>query len=129
MTARISGTAARRNLGIIDVRCGNIAFLDIDDYYLPDGFSVASKIMDAHKGIEGLCKAVGTHFPTGLTREVGNTLSFLSEIEQMTTRSEQVSPVADGREVRGPAYLAETLRARHLKPSLSRASLSMVLAS
>lgn len=48
------GIAASRNLGIRKASCKWIAFLDSDDYYLPDRFKTASKLIKDDEKIDGV---------------------------------------------------------------------------
>ena len=54
------GAGASRNLGIEAARRPLIAFLDADDYYLPDRFDRALEILEADPSIDGVYDAVGT---------------------------------------------------------------------
>lgn len=56
------GAAASRNLGIKTARCEFIAFLDADDYYLPDRFEEAKNLFSKFKDIDGVYEAIGMHF-------------------------------------------------------------------
>ena len=58
------GAAASRNLGIISATSNFIAFLDADDYYLPNRFSKDKEILIQHKEIEGVYNALGIHYYT-----------------------------------------------------------------
>lgn len=50
--------AASLNLGIEHARCDLIAFLDADDYYLPNRFREARKLFESSPDIEGVYEAV-----------------------------------------------------------------------
>jgi glycosyltransferase involved in cell wall biosynthesis len=56
------GAGATRNLGIKKARYEYIAFLDADDYYLPERFSTAKNILKKNKNIDGVYEAIGIHF-------------------------------------------------------------------
>lgn len=56
------GAGASRNLGIKNANCEFIAFLDADDFYLRDRFTVPKNIFSKYSTIEGVYEAVGTHF-------------------------------------------------------------------
>lgn len=56
------GAGASRNLGIINATCDYIAFLDADDYYLPDRFTKDKEIFERYPDAEGVYSCVGTHF-------------------------------------------------------------------
>ena len=56
------GAGASRNLGIKHATCDYIAFLDADDYYLPDRFTTDVQIFNKYTDAEGVYSCVGTHF-------------------------------------------------------------------
>ncbi|MCR9265870.1 MAG: glycosyltransferase family 2 protein [Flavobacteriaceae bacterium] len=58
------GAGASRNLGIQKAKCDYIAFLDADDYYLPNRFKKDKEIFAKHSDAEGVYSCVGTHFLT-----------------------------------------------------------------
>lgn len=55
------GAGASRNLGIKKSSCEYIAFLDADDYYLPNRFVNDKLVFETHDNCEGVYSAVGTH--------------------------------------------------------------------
>lgn len=56
------GPSASRNLGILNSHCPYVAFLDADDYYLPERFRRAKDLFAVHSDIDGVCEAVGIEF-------------------------------------------------------------------
>ena len=58
------GAGASRNLGIQEASCAYIAFLDADDYYLPNRFVRDKLVFETHDNCDGVYSAVGTHFYT-----------------------------------------------------------------
>lgn len=56
------GAGASRNLGIQHSRCDCVAFLDADDYYLPNRFAHAQAILDGEPAVDGVCETMSTHF-------------------------------------------------------------------
>jgi len=58
------GAGASRNLGIQKASCEYIAFLDADDYYLPNRFVKDKLVFETHDNCDGVYSAVGTHFYT-----------------------------------------------------------------
>ncbi|ARV05499.1 hypothetical protein BTO04_01775 [Polaribacter sp. SA4-10] len=79
------GRSASRNLGIKKTTSKYIAFLDADDFYLPNRFKNDLKLFTADETIDGVYNAIGSHF----YRES-------SEIDKrklsITTISERISP-------------------------------------
>ena len=58
------GAGASRNLGIQKASCEYIAFLDADDYYLPNRFVKDKLVFETHDNCDGVYSAVATHFYT-----------------------------------------------------------------
>ncbi len=56
------GAGASRNLGIEKSTCDYIAFLDADDYYLPERFKKTKEVFKSHPIVEGVYEAIGVHF-------------------------------------------------------------------
>jgi len=56
------GAGASRNLGIKNAKFDCIAFLDADDFFLSDRFSVAKQLFQTYPDIEGVYEALGVHF-------------------------------------------------------------------
>jgi len=56
------GAGASRNLGIKNAQCEYIAFLDADDYYLPNRFETDKKILLSNDDIDGVYNALGIHY-------------------------------------------------------------------
>lgn len=85
------GAAETRNLGIKNATSEYIAFLDSDDYYLPNRFD-AEKTIFKNENIEGVFGALGIDFITEKGKE-----EFAEKFKnnQITT----VQYVAEGREV------------------------------
>ena len=58
------GAGASRNLGIQKASCEYFAFLDADDYYLPNRFVKDKLVFETHDNCDGVYSAVATHFYT-----------------------------------------------------------------
>ena len=56
------GAGATRNLGIKNAKFDYIAFLDADDFYLPERFKIAQELFEAYDDIDGVYEATGVHF-------------------------------------------------------------------
>ncbi len=81
------GAAASRNLGISKATNDLIAFLDADDYYLPNRFSKAIQIL-RDNNIDGVYEAIGTDFHDQNSRDIFNK----SGIKELTTVREIIPP-------------------------------------
>ena len=61
------GRSASRNLGIQNTNTNYIAFLDADDYYLPNRFKNDKIIFDTNPRCDGVYNAIGAHFYKDVT--------------------------------------------------------------
>jgi glycosyltransferase involved in cell wall biosynthesis len=64
------GAGASRNLGIVNANCEFIAFLDADDWYLPNRFLADSRILCEDNSVDGVYNASGHHFESEALRKV-----------------------------------------------------------
>lgn len=84
------GAAASRNLGILKSTCAYIAFLDADDYYLPDRFSVARELFAADPGLEGVYEALGEQVESEAAAQRWDAGGVLRGV--LTTMTERIPP-------------------------------------
>lgn len=56
------GAGATRNLALRNASCDYIAFLDADDFFLPERFANVKRIINNDSTIDGVYEAVGTSF-------------------------------------------------------------------
>ena len=56
---RNHGCAASTNLGILNSTCNYVAFLDADDFFLPNRFSEPARLFQGDPELEGVYEAVG----------------------------------------------------------------------
>lgn len=58
------GAGASRNLGIINAKFDYIAFLDADDYYLPERFKATKGVFEKQADADGVYEAIGVDWDT-----------------------------------------------------------------
>lgn len=82
------GAGATRNLGIKKSKGDYIAFLDADDFYLPNRFKETLEIFNKYPEIDGVYGSLGTHFENNDLREIyknepsyQDVVSFKSKVE------------------------------------------------
>jgi len=83
------GAGASRNLGIRNAEFDYIAFLDADDFFLPDHFSVPKVLFESDPEIDGVYEAMGIEFEDQASRE--RWLSVRGHTD-LTTMTERVAP-------------------------------------
>ncbi|MCK7467665.1 MAG: glycosyltransferase family 2 protein [Desulfosudis oleivorans] len=72
-----NGAGASRNIGLKNATGDYIAFLDADDFYLPERFKETFEILAKTPSLDGVYGAVGTHFESEEVKEkYGNILTF-----------------------------------------------------
>lgn len=84
------GAGPSRNLGMKNSRCSFIAFLDADDFYLPERFTAAARVFDLHPDCDGVYDAVGIHFENEASKTRWST-SNMGHV-RVTTIENEVSP-------------------------------------
>ncbi|MBP9195706.1 MAG: glycosyltransferase [Saprospiraceae bacterium] len=81
------GAGASRNLGLTVATCPYIAFLDADDWYLPNRFDLVAKIYDQKSDVDFVYEAVATNFET----EQGKELYLASGNKEVTFVTSSIS--------------------------------------
>ena len=92
------GAGASRNLGIRNASFSYIAFLDADDFFLPNRFETAAQLFANHSWIDGVYEAVGVHFEDEKSRErwfsrTGVTITTVKQAISPDELFENQSPV------------------------------------
>ena len=82
------GAAASRNLGILNSTSELIAFLDADDFYLPNRFDAERVVFKEHPDADGVYGAIGPHYYD----EAGRALFAKSFSNEITTVHKRVPP-------------------------------------
>jgi len=82
------GAGESRNLGIRRARFEHIAFLDADDYYLENRFSISAEIFDSEPDVDGVYEAAGAEFENEDARQ----RYFATHYEEMATMKPGVHP-------------------------------------
>lgn len=85
------GLSASRNLGIEKATTSYIAFLDADDYFLPNRFEYTHQLFETDSTLDGVYEAVGTHFESEAARQRWDNLR---KAQRLTTMKEQIPPEA-----------------------------------
>ena len=80
------GAGASRNLGIKNAKYQYIAFLDADDYFLPNRFSTTINLFEKYDDIDGVYEAVGFHY------DDNEIMSSKEPLNKLTTMIERVRP-------------------------------------
>ena len=78
------GAGASRNLGLLEAKYELIAFLDADDYFLPNRFAVSAPILRDRPEVDGVWEAVST--------EVVARTKVNREFKELTTIRYPVAP-------------------------------------
>ncbi len=82
------GAAASRNLGIRKATCSFVAFLDADDFFLPNRFVKAVEIFNSEFGVDGVYEAIGSSYEDDNSRDLFISLGF----REITTVTRDVLP-------------------------------------
>ena len=73
------GAGASRNLGITNASCDYIAFLDADDYFLPNRFDAEKIIFKEHIDADAVYGAIGVHYYSSNSKDLYKN-KFLNDI-------------------------------------------------
>lgn len=82
------GAGASRNLGILSAKNDIVAFLDADDYFLPNRFAQTEKVFSENPKVDGVYEAAGAEFET----EEAKSRYLATHAEEVATVVGQVSP-------------------------------------
>lgn len=92
------GAGASRNLGIKAAKYPYIAFLDADDFYLPNRFSEAKKIMMIDESVDGVYEAIGYYFYRDENSQLNKKQQRLTTIDEPIHYKDlfyKISPIGD----------------------------------
>lgn len=81
------GAGATRNLGVKNAGYSLIAFLDADDFYLQNRFTIPFEIFKTKENIDGVYEAIGVHYHPGQ-----NKIIETSKIKKLTSLARKVEP-------------------------------------
>ncbi len=81
------GAGATRNLGIKMASSEWIAFLDADDFYLPQRFKRTQEIINADDSVDAVFEATGVHFYSDDAKQ-----SYLNRSDMLTTFQKVIAP-------------------------------------
>ena len=82
------GAGISRNLGIKKARYDYVAFLDADDFFLPNRFVKAVEIFSKNPSVEGVYEAVGCEFEN----EEARSRYFATHSNELATITKEVEP-------------------------------------
>ena len=86
------GTASARNLGVEKATNDWVAFLDADDYFLPNRFDKDIKVIKENKNIDGVYSAVGTTYLDENSKSIFVDKMNLEAADELTTITSNVNP-------------------------------------
>ena len=85
------GAGASRNLGLENATCSYIAFLDADDYFLPNRFDADKKVFEDNLQADGVYNAIGAHFYSEESK-TNFSLAFHFSKKNLTTIKKSLMP-------------------------------------
>jgi glycosyltransferase involved in cell wall biosynthesis len=83
------GAGASRNLGLLNATCDYIAFLDADDFFLPNRFKTDKSVLFNYPEADGVYNAIGVHYYTKKGKEL---YARLMDNNKLTTIATAISP-------------------------------------
>ena len=83
------GAGASRNLGLANASCPYIAFLDADDFYLPNRFEADKRVFAENPDAEGVYNALGIHYYSEHAESVYKSISS----REITTITEYMDSI------------------------------------
>ena len=83
------GAGASRNLGLANASCPYIAFLDADDFYLPNRFQVDKKVFAENPAADGVYNALGIHYYSKHAESIYKNISG----KELTTVTEYIDSI------------------------------------
>src|SRR5690606_10239697 len=82
------GAGESRNVGIKNATQEYIAFLDADDFYLPNRFQKDSEVFERHPDADGCYNAIGSYFYSN----IGQEQFAKSSLSERTTVNPEANP-------------------------------------
>jgi glycosyltransferase involved in cell wall biosynthesis len=90
------GAGASRNIGLKNASCNYVAFLDADDYYLPDRFDSEFKLFKQYADADGIYGAIGVEFADSVSLQTFMNKYFIKNeaaaYAYLTTFNDQINP-------------------------------------
>jgi predicted SAM-dependent methyltransferase len=77
------GAGASRNLGIKKAQFDYIAFLDADDYYLPNRFKKTVEVFNEHSDADGVYECIGSEFLDEEGRKRYNNTKVITTVKEI----------------------------------------------
>lgn len=102
------GAGASRNLGMVNASCEYIGFVDADNFYLPERFSLTPSVFQANPDCEGVYEAIGIHVENDAARQRW-IASNRHPIDKLITLSSTIAPEDLGTALISGAYGGLTL--------------------
>lgn len=84
------GVSASRNLGMKSANSGYVAFLDADDFFLPDRFANAKEIFSTNPDCDGVYDTVGVYIQDDQSRKLWEEAGLA--VPELITMNELITP-------------------------------------